>query len=192
MPTKQCTKCELVKPLDQFGNRKTGKHGYKSRCKKCENAYVAQWFRDNRDRWNAHRRAKRNKNRASHVRVRVNDIALNNANTLYQIERKRLGGACSMAKSRGEEYSLTLEQWLLTLAHFGYCCAYCGGTYALLEHFIPIGEGVGTVVKNCVPACQSCNRLKHQNWNGFRRRAINLHEVEHYLSGKGLAINLIV
>lgn len=60
--------------------------------------------------------------------------------------------------------TLTLEQWLETLNHFGWKCAYCKGRYVVLEHFIPIIHGGGTTWDNCVPACPRCNAIK-MSWN---------------------------
>lgn len=61
----------------------------------------------------------------------------------------------------GGDSSLTIEQWIITLEHYDWRCAYCGGSYEELEeHRIPIDRGDGTTAKNCVPSCQSCNRRK--------------------------------
>lgn len=109
-----------------------------------------------------------------------------NSRILNQLEMKRITTARSLARTRGEQCDLSPEEWLSTLSYFDYRCAYCGGSYALIEHFIPLGFGVGTVAKNCVPACQSCQGLKHTNWFGFRARAIHLREVIKYLRRKGL------
>ena len=35
METKKCTKCNIVKTIDQFGKEKNGKYGVQSRCKVC-------------------------------------------------------------------------------------------------------------------------------------------------------------
>jgi 5-methylcytosine-specific restriction endonuclease McrA len=60
---------------------------------------------------------------------------------------------------------LTLDEWLVSLEHWGWYCAYCQNTKAyVLEHFIPLSygpiEGAGTTIGNCVPSCHHCNRLK--------------------------------
>jgi 5-methylcytosine-specific restriction endonuclease McrA len=60
--------------------------------------------------------------------------------------------------------TLTLSEWLETLEHFGWKCAYCGGEYSLLEHFIPLSHYAGTTKDNCVPACPGCNSVK-QSWH---------------------------
>jgi hypothetical protein len=52
-----------------------------------------------------------------------------------------------------------MEQWLETLEYFDYKCAYCGGNYEVIEHYLP-NHKAGTTVSNCVPACSSCNVMK--------------------------------
>ncbi len=64
------------------------------------------------------------------------------------------------ARSYGGEATLTLPQWAKTLDHYDWRCAYCGGPYQELEHWIPLDGGGGTTAINCVPSCRSCNRRK--------------------------------
>ncbi len=57
--------------------------------------------------------------------------------------------------------TLTPRQWLDTLEYFGWRCAYClRADFACMDHYIPIVQGGGTTMKNCVPACTSCNSAK--------------------------------
>lgn len=63
-----------------------------------------------------------------------------------------------MARKYGLSATLTLEEWLATLAHFHWKCAYCQhAPYTVLEHFEPVIAGGGTTRYNCVPACDECN-----------------------------------
>jgi HNH endonuclease len=64
------------------------------------------------------------------------------------------------SRSKGLPSSLTLKQWLVTLNHFGWACAYCQKPYKGLDHFIPTTLGGGTTVSNCVPCCENCNNIK--------------------------------
>lgn len=65
------------------------------------------------------------------------------------------------AQTIGEDDSLNIIEWMQTLRDFKFHCAYCtAGFYECLEHFIPLGKGRGTMVNNCVPACQRCNSIK--------------------------------
>ena len=74
METKKCTKCNIVKTIDQFGKEKNGKYGVQSRCKVCraeirkeqyeknkvtEIEYGKQYRKDNQEKEKA--RAKRYK-----------------------------------------------------------------------------------------------------------------------------------
>ncbi len=79
-------------------------------------------------------------------------------------EQRRVRYHNSRARKAHLLDTLTLEEWLLTLDHFEWKCAYCNGSYDLLEHFIPLNHGKGTTADNCVPACSSCNNIK-QAWN---------------------------
>jgi 5-methylcytosine-specific restriction endonuclease McrA len=68
---------------------------------------------------------------------------------------------CQRAKKCGLPATLTVEEWLATEQDFQGKCAYCrveAGT--VLEHYMPISCGGGTVKSNCVPACDRCNKLK--------------------------------
>ncbi len=90
------------------------------------------------------------------------------------VERRRVARENREAKLRGEPATLTTEEWAETLKYFNKRCAYCGAEYSVLEHFAPIGSGVGTTKRNCVPACGSCNILKAVNYDGFLERAVNI------------------
>lgn len=76
----------------------------------------------------------------------------------WTIEQK-LRGQNQRAKQAGVRHDLTLEQWLETLEYFDYKCAYCGGGYEVIEHYLPVSKA-GTTVSNCVPACLHCNIWK--------------------------------
>ena len=72
---------------------------------------------------------------------------------------QRLYGQNQRAKQAGARHDLTMEQWLETLEYFDHKCAYCGGEYEVIEHYLPIYKA-GTTVSNCVPACLHCNIMK--------------------------------
>src|SRR6185369_1172538 len=72
---------------------------------------------------------------------------------------QRLRGQNQRAQKAGAKHDLTMEQWLETLYYFDYKCAYCGGPYEVIEHYLPIHQA-GTTASNCVPACLHCNLMK--------------------------------
>jgi hypothetical protein len=76
----------------------------------------------------------------------------------WTIEQK-LRGQNQRAKKAGARHDLTMEQWLETLEYFDHKCAYCGGLYDVIEHYLPVHKA-GTTVSNCIPACLHCNIMK--------------------------------
>lgn len=64
------------------------------------------------------------------------------------------------ARQQGRESTLTITEWSKTLDHYEWRCAYCGGPYEELDHWIPLDGAGGTTANNCVPSCRSCNRRK--------------------------------
>lgn len=72
---------------------------------------------------------------------------------------ERLRGQNQRAKQAGARHDLTMEQWLETLDYFDHKCAYCGGQWEVIEHYLPVHKA-GTTVSNCVPACLRCNVMK--------------------------------
>lgn len=76
-------------------------------------------------------------------------------------ERDRVHRHRQRARDCNAPDTLTLHDWLRTLADFNGRCAYCETRpFVELEHFIPIADGGGTTADNCIPACERCNRGK--------------------------------
>lgn len=78
----------------------------------------------------------------------------------FQGERQRVRSQILRAKQHNTPATLTLVEWLDTLAIFHWRCAYCYDKYEALEHYIPVVHGGGTTKENCVPACFKCNSKK--------------------------------
>ena len=78
----------------------------------------------------------------------------------YKREAARVQTHNERALALGREATLTISQWIDTLNRLDWHCAYCGGPYEELEHWIPINLGGGTTAGNCIPSCESCNRRK--------------------------------
>src|SRR5258708_3021504 len=75
-------------------------------------------------------------------------------------ESYRLVRHTQEAYIRGREWNLTLEAWAQTLRYFHWKCAYCGGPFESLDHFIPVHQGGWAGVGNCLPACLVCNQQR--------------------------------
>ncbi len=79
----------------------------------------------------------------------------------YPREARRVQFHLDRAREQRQPATLTAAQWMRTLTHYGWCCAYCeDGPYEALEHILPLALGGGTTEENCVPACRFCNSLK--------------------------------
>lgn len=79
---------------------------------------------------------------------------------ILEQERLRVEFQNKRASALGLAATLTFEQWIKTLDHFQWTCAYCAGPYEVLEHFIPLILQGETSVSNCLPACFRCNARK--------------------------------
>ena len=65
------------------------------------------------------------------------------------------------AKKLKEPATLTVVEWLQTLQSFNNLCAHCQkAPFQVMDHFIPLGHGVGTTKENCIPSCARCNGTK--------------------------------
>lgn len=80
--------------------------------------------------------------------------------TTYNDKVNAVSGERKRTKDRGLPSGMTREAWAATLGHFGGGCAYCGGSYSVIEHFTPVKKGGGTDIGNCIPACSTCNKRK--------------------------------
>jgi 5-methylcytosine-specific restriction endonuclease McrA len=63
-----------------------------------------------------------------------------------------------------ERYGVPVVADLFTKAdvvsRYGDACAYCGGEFQELDHFIPLKAGGTHVLSNVWPSCTPCNRTK--------------------------------
>lgn len=79
----------------------------------------------------------------------------------YAAEIKRIRVQKYRARQANEPDTLTVVEWIHTLQAFHFLCAYCQkARFTVMEHYQPIGTGVGTIQENCVPACRKCNAQK--------------------------------
>src|SRR5690606_13709699 len=81
-------------------------------------------------------------------------------NRLPEQESVRIRRNNIRAKQENEPATLTFDEWKGILEQFNFRCAYCQGDFEVLDHFVPLGQGVGTTKQNCLPACKSCDCQK--------------------------------
>lgn len=103
--------------------------------------------------------------------------------------RVRVNQARSRAVAAGLPATVTIGQWLRTLDHFGWRCAYCQAEavegYMGIDHYLPLCLKGGSTPENCVPCCPDCSRKKGTKHPGaiesvFGRDALDA--IEAYLA----------
>jgi 5-methylcytosine-specific restriction endonuclease McrA len=66
---------------------------------------------------------------------------------------------------RLKEGGYTQSQWNDLLEQWNHRCAYCGADGKLeADHVAPLSRGGKHDIDNILPACQSCNRKKHNKY----------------------------
>jgi 5-methylcytosine-specific restriction endonuclease McrA len=91
----------------------------------------------------------------------------------YKDELQRINYHLRRAQQVGEPATLTLVEWIqMRRLYRDRCChaQRCGGSYEVIDHVIPIGQGDsytgGTIAHNCRPICRSCNSRKSNCYPG--------------------------
>lgn len=142
---KKCTKCGIEKLVNKenFYRNKKMKFGFNSKCKICENAQIADYRKNNREKV-----LKSLKNyQGKHLEDKKS-------------YRKSLEGKLSEykngAKRRKLNFGLTLQQFTL---FWQQPCFYCGVAIETVGIDRIVSEK-GYTVENCVSCCETCNRMK--------------------------------
>ena len=118
----------------------------------------------------------------------LREISLKQLRNKYKTEEARVAHHNLRATAELLPATLNLIQWICTLDYFQWQCAYCRGSYHLIEHYIPIvhdGDPTrpgGTTWSNCVPACRSCNGKKGTQHPSLVQNMPALVHIERYLS----------
>lgn len=99
-------------------------------------------------------------------------------------ESKRVRDHNERASRLGQPASLTLREWLATLEHFAWVCAYCGGSFECLEHLETV-QRAGTTASNCVPSCHRCNMRKGNKTYSSLRRVFGAETMDRVESWRG-------
>ncbi len=96
-------------------------------------------------------------------RSTIRQLAGTEENYLLLIrELDRVESQCFRAHTLHAEATLTLVEWLETLNHFGWLCAYCQSKpFQVMSYYTPLPQG-GTTAANCVPACYRCRRYREK------------------------------
>ena len=150
--TKACSKCQLVKPLDEFSRDKNKPDGRQHNCKACfalhhraNRKKIAErkraYYQANKDKYAERQRGWRETNRE---RAKTLDVVY------YHRRRARIAHAVPQRWQKSE----CSEQ----------LCYWCGVDLSTVvvetEHLMPISLGGEAKPYNEAPACRDCNRSK--------------------------------
>ena len=148
---KACSKCGIVKPLDEFHKKKGRSDGRRSECKSCSKAYRVK----NRDRI-----SEMNRRHYRRPEVRARKIASAKRSAENRREEVREYQRIYQAKRRAA-WDKSFD-WDVALGIYGHKCAICGqeGVGLTVGHIIPVSRGGAGAQWNIRPECLPCNKSK--------------------------------
>lgn len=147
--TKTCSKCQTVKPLDEYYRHRLNRDGLEGTCKACKAAYHVA----NRERNNSRTAAWYAANSERKL-ARMDAYRAENPHITWEARYR------SRARALGFDpvvRSFTRED-MLTYWNNGPFCIYCDAAWSEIEHVIPVGLGGIHAVENVAPSCGPCNR----------------------------------
>lgn len=163
----RCSKCGEWKPPELFVIDRSRKTGRSSWCRKCHGQVCAA-----RDAANPEGRKQRSRNyyartrdaRAAHARAyrRANPDLMREQRGRTRLAR-RASEAARRARRRTTDHGCVTASSIAAIGRlYGNLCAYCPtGRFEEIDHVVPLSRGGVHCVQNLAPACQRCNRSKH-------------------------------
>jgi len=167
MNCKTCTKCNVEKPISEFYQHKSGKHGVASRCKKCCVAYAKQ--RNQSAKYRTHQKEYQKE-------YRQRPEAKKRLKESRQTEKGRLSNRRASLK---QLYDLTLEGYNKLFQQQEGCCAICGRHQSVFKQRLHVDHDHGTKrIRGLL--CSQCNL----GLGNFRHDNCYLQNAIHYLEKK--------
>lgn len=181
-----CSRCKRELPLDMFTKDCTNKFGLSNLCKECQKQQrkqrkpkIDQWFEENQERVKErqkqysqeHAEEKRAYNQANkeYFKQKRKEYEKQNIDKVRE-QRKRYRKSLKArykkyelgAKERGLPFELSLEEFdEITKMPCEYCGGYSDELNGIKFNGIDrINSSKGYTVKNSVPCCEMCNRMK--------------------------------
>lgn len=140
MDTKQCSKCKEVQPIANFTLYGSGKLAgkYRSWCRKCSSAQVADWSRRNREYLREKQRRYYAENYHLSIRAHMRRYGKDEKWYLDQYEKQK--GLCAICgkpektkRTDGKPWRLAADHNHVTGAIRGLLCVSCNNRLATLE-----------------------------------------------------------
>jgi hypothetical protein len=150
-----------------YKNDKNSIDGYSSRCKECEKERAVQWRKDNRERW---LEIRKNRNQKLEVKLQMRKDAKKSREKGVQKQWQQNNPERVKEHARNHrKHDISINEWKSCIKAFNNQCAYCGISYDEQYkihkqnfHKDHKDHDGYNDVRNCVPACRSCNDKKWQ------------------------------
>jgi len=142
---KECSKCGIVKELDDFSRNKKGKQGRSAECKACEKerhkAYLSKKRLRSKKRWE--------------------EASVNGDLTYWSIRADRMN---SRAKQKFNSIDRVTGEELENLFKENPDCYYCQSplishSECHIDHITPLSRGGRNMIENMVTSCSICNSV---------------------------------
>ena len=175
MQTKQCSKCEKVKPLDEFYEDDSTDGRYSS-CKQCKREYKRQYYAEHRKEENKRTAQWRTDNpgydaqyNAEHRKENREHNAQWRAKNLNYYKQYRIDNAGKYRAYAANRYALSIaaegyftdEQFTKLCEQHDNRCLCCGKVKKLtVDHIVPLSKGGSNDISNIQSICGPCNSKK--------------------------------
>lgn len=172
MPSKECSKCHIEKPYEDFPIDKRKSTGRASECRECHKLLTRDYYARNKEKARqqgiAYREAHEQEERERHQRYYAEHKAdyLTRATCFRRTLRGKLVFRSKAHRRRAAERDSDISaQDLLDLFSRQSYCAYCHRPFsselpATIDHVVPLSKGGKHVIENIVLACKPCNSAK--------------------------------
>jgi hypothetical protein len=142
---KECSKCKIIKPLENFHKSKISSDGYKSNCKECKKK-ESSLYRNLPEY--KEKRKKEYQNNKKFFRDRMNKYLYSLVGQYHNYKKR--------AKRDNIIFELSKEDCKI---YYETNCYYCGDKIKGIG-IDRVDNLKGYVIDNCVPCCSECNFMK--------------------------------
>jgi len=170
LDSKICATCEQNKELTEYYTkiRNDGTIYYRRECKKCVTIRSHNWEIENPEAYAISRNKK--ESQPARVKYRIEDGKRQRESGHHKEWSKNNPEKCREYTRKHRQHDITEKEWNLCLEVFGYKCAYCGMTeenskiiHKQKLHKEHVDCNGYNDLRNAVPACKSCNSIKHED-----------------------------
>lgn len=168
--SKICPTCEQNKELSEYYTkiREDGSIYYRRECKKCVAIRSQKWEKENPEAYSISRNKK--ESQPARIKYRIEDGARQRKSGYHVEWSKKNPEKCREYTRKHRIHDITENEWRKELEVFNYECAYCGMTQEKSKiihnqklHKEHVDCNGYNDLRNAVPACRSCNSIKHED-----------------------------